>query len=79
MPVDIKGITYYSSPEVLEACSISRQTLWRWRKEGKIPDGRRFRDGSLLYTESDYEVIQDYANSVEPIAPGSENQMQFFK
>jgi len=79
MPSAISGVKYYSSPEVLAECAISRQTLWRWRKEGKIPAGQRFRDGSVLYTESEYQAVKDYANSVEPIDPGSENQLQFFK
>ena len=78
MPSAISGVKYYSSPEVLAECAISRQTLWRWRKVGKIPSGRRFRDGSVLYTESEYEAIKDFAHRVEPIEPGSENQMRLF-
>ncbi len=75
MPNEIDGVIHYSSQEVSEECGVSRQTLWRWRKNGKIPLGRRFRDGSLLFSETERETVIDYANRVEPIEQGSVNQL----
>ena len=37
----------YSADEVAEACEISRQTLWRWERDGKIPEATRAPAGPL--------------------------------
>ncbi len=66
MCIEIEGIEYYSTTEVLDAVGISRQTLWRWRQEGRVPDGNRFRNGQVLFSESQYQEILAYANHVEP-------------
>lgn len=66
MELEISGVRYHSTAAVLAKADVSRQTLWRWRREGLIPKGHRFRNGRLLFTESEYEAILAYANHVEP-------------
>ena len=72
MCIEIEGIEYYSTVEVLEATGVSRQTLWRWRQEGRVPGGNRFRNGQVLFTEREYQEILAYANRVEPWALSSD-------
>jgi len=72
MCIQIDGVEYYSTTEVLAATGISRQTLWRWRQEGRVPDGNRFRNGHVLFTEAEYGEILAYANRIEPGALASD-------
>jgi predicted DNA-binding transcriptional regulator AlpA len=67
MPVYVRGIPYLSVAELEAELSISRQTIWRWRKEGRIPAGRRFRDNKVLFTEAEAEAVRAYALRIEPI------------
>lgn len=61
----IQGVDYYSTAEVVEAAGISRQTLWRWRKEGVVPQGHRFRSRMLLFSKRERDRILSYANRIE--------------
>ncbi len=72
MPLHIDGSQYFSTTELVDELGVSRQTLWRWRQDGKIPVGQRFRDGKVLFTEDDVEAAREYARQVEPISIGSE-------
>ncbi|MGE3668527.1 MAG: helix-turn-helix transcriptional regulator [Polyangiaceae bacterium] len=65
-PVEIAGVQYHTLAEVLEITGITRQTLWRWRRESKVPAGHRYRDKQLLYTRSELLQIQTYANRLQP-------------
>jgi len=64
--IEIKGVEYFSTTEVLKAAAVSRQTLWRWRQEGRVPDGHRFRNGQVLFSGAEYQEILAYANHLEP-------------
>lgn len=78
MTQQIDGVTFYSMEEVAEAVGVVRQTLWRWRKAGKIPQGHSFRGGQqVLFTPSDFQAIRDFANRVEPIG-GIPDQLGLF-
>ena len=70
----IEGVEYYTTAEVTSAAGISRQTLWRWRKEGLVPQGHTFRSRGVLYSRSERDQIVAYANRVE--GPGT-NHDQF--
>ncbi len=61
-----------------EELKVSRQTLWRWRDQGKIPTGMRYRSGQVLFTEQEVELIREYANRMEPIELGGPQQMGLF-
>ena len=77
--VIIDGIAYISTSAVLEALSISRQTLWRWRNEGKVPPGRRYRGRHVVFSQADFEAISAHANLLEPITtPVHKDQLKLF-
>ena len=78
MSTKIEGITYFSAGEVTEELGISRQTLWRWRQEGHIPPGNRYRNRNILFTAHEVEVIRQFANRVEPIAHPDVEQPRLF-
>jgi len=70
-PVEVDGVTYYSASEVARAVGISRQSLWRWRTDGKIPPGRRYRNRQILFTGRELKQVKEYANRLEPAEPAS--------
>lgn len=74
MPKEIASSEYWSAAELTRELRVSRQTLWRWRRSRKIPVGRRFRDGQILFTIAEAESIRHYANRVEPVATLPVNQ-----
>lgn len=78
MPVDIAGQSYYALTEVAEELRVTRQSLWLWRKSGKIPVGRRARARQVLFTEAEVTAIREYANRLEPIELGGVRQMRLF-
>lgn len=80
MSFDVDGATYYSKAEVAEAVGISRQTLYRWIDEGKVPapGHRRHRDGRLFYSQAGLEVVRSFANHVVPVDTTQPNQLRLF-
>jgi len=78
MPTTINEINYLTASELLEGLDISRQTLWRWRQDGKIPAGHRFRGKQVLFSPEEVEVIVEYANRIEPIDGSSGAQLNLF-
>ena len=78
-PVQIDGIAYFSATDLTAALGISRQTLWRWRRAGKIPLGHRFRDGQTFFTKEEVEEIKGFASRIEPIGERDRNQLELFK
>lgn len=78
-PVLIGGTAYFSATDVAAGLKISRQTLWRWRRAGKIPLGHRFRDGQTLFTEREVGEIKVFAQRIEPIGTTDRDQLELFK
>ena len=76
MPKEIEGITYLHATELAEEIGVSRQTIWRWRREGKIPAGNRFRGRQVVFSPSEVEAARDFAFGVEPILE-DEDEEQF--
>lgn len=66
MPIEIEGTLYFTAADIHQELRVSRQTLWRWRRDKKIPLGRRYRERQLLYTSQDMVFIRGYANRLEP-------------
>ena len=64
MPTKIDGSEYFSLQEMAEMVSVSRQTLWRWRQEGKMPQGRSFRGRSLLFSGAELALVKQWAHEL---------------
>lgn len=77
--VRIEGVDYVSASDAAREVGVSRQTLWRWRQDGKIPVGRRFRDGRVLFTEEEFAEIWRFANRLEPIDESERDQLKLFE
>ena len=69
MPVVINEKTYYRTAEVCRRIGISRNTLFRWLKEGAISDVE-YRDwrGWRLFTAAQLETIKAKTNHVTAIS-----------
>jgi hypothetical protein len=78
MPVLIEDISYYSAVEITKELGISRTTLWRWRSDGKIPAGRLYRGGTVVFTGEEFYSIRAFANRLEPVQGPSRNQLNLF-
>jgi len=65
----INGKQFFSTRDVVDRTGVSRQTLWRWRREGCIPCGHRHRGRQVVFTAEEVESIRDYANRLEPALP----------
>jgi excisionase family DNA binding protein len=72
MPVIINEKTYYRTAEVCRRIGISRNTLFRWLKEGAISDVE-YRDwrGWRLFTAAQLETIRAKTNHVTVIRRSS--------
>lgn len=69
MAIEIDGTTYIPAAEVVRDVGLSRQTLWRWRHARKVPAGRRFRDGQVVFTPEEFDQIREFAARLEPALP----------
>ena len=59
MPKEINKTTYYLTSEACEMVGISRGTLFRWIREGIIPDVElKDRNGWRLFTEAEVKRIK---------------------
>jgi len=72
MPVVINDETYYRTAEVCRMIGISRNTLFRWLKEGIIADVE-YRDwrGWRLFTPAQLETIRTKTSYVMAINRGN--------
>ena len=66
--VKVADTTYLPATEVAKHVGISRTTMWRWRQEGKIPLGRRYRNGLILFSPAEVELVRTYADRLEPVS-----------
>jgi hypothetical protein len=76
--IEIDGEEYFSAAELITSLGIARQTLWRWRRQGKIPAGHRYRDRNLIFTSAEAEKIRQFANRVEDIEQPNATQLELF-
>jgi len=79
MPLTISGVTYFTAADVAERLAVSRQTLWRWRQERKIPVGHRFRNRHVVFTPAEVKEIELFANRIDPIDPPTDPQPDLFQ
>ena len=77
MPLGIDGRDYYTAKEICELVGISRQTLWRWRQDTRIPAGLRLRGKRLVFSTFEVDQIRVYASSLEPAATSYQPNFAF--
>ena len=65
MPVEIDGKTYYRTLEVCRTVGISRNTLFRWLKQGILnePEYRDWREWRL-FTDAQVDALKARTNQV---------------
>lgn len=79
MPLVVETIRYFFADEVAKELRVSRTTFWRWRAEGKIPNGRLYRGGKMvLFTEEEFAAMREFANRLEPVQKKNRNQLKLF-
>lgn len=62
MSKEINNKTYYLTGETCEMVGISRGTLFRWIREGIIPEAKvKDRNGWRLFSEADVKKIKTEA------------------
>jgi len=60
MPVSLDGQNYYRTAEVCQMAGISRNTLFRWLKEGMIREpARRDWRGWRLFTQAQVDQLKE--------------------
>lgn len=79
MTVEINGNEYSQITEVAELVGVSRQSLWRWRRDGSIPIGRKYRGRQIIYTREEIELIRQFADRIEPIDSQHRQQKTLFE
>ena len=67
MPIQIEGVDYFTAADLQRELGVVRQTLWRWRKAGKVPLGRKYRDRHVVFTREEVATIREYSNRLEPL------------
>lgn len=65
----------YTTTEVAEQAGISRDTLLRWLKAGKVSDPDRDRNGWRIFTEANLKEILRYKNRVVPSPKKSQGKL----
>lgn len=61
MTTETKAPEHFTANEVAKTIGVSRQTLWRWRRAGSVPLGRRSTGHSVVFTPREVELIQQEA------------------
>ncbi len=56
---------FYTTKHVLDKVGITRPTLYRWFKEGKISEIMRDRNNRRLFTVREIEKILTYKNLIK--------------
>jgi DNA-binding transcriptional MerR regulator len=66
MPIVITGRTYYRTAEACRIAGISKNTLFRWIREGLFPDAKqRDRRGWRLFTKEEIVTLRAEFNRIQ--------------
>jgi site-specific DNA-methyltransferase (cytosine-N4-specific) len=57
---------YLRAHEVAKAAGISKNTLLRWLKAGKVPEVARDRNGWRIFTQDDVARVRAFAERTTP-------------
>jgi hypothetical protein len=73
----VGSVAIVEASKLIHALGITRQTLWNWRRAGKIPAGSRYRN-RVVFTIEEARTIQSFAHYLEPVALSApSNQFKF--
>ena len=78
MPVEVSGIRFFNVRDVAEIVGVSRQSIWRWHRDNKIPSPRyiRKKHKHRLFTREEVEKIYEYAHRLESVDSTEEFEHQ---
>lgn len=71
--------TYYSTTKVAAQAGISRDTLLRWLKSGKIPEPGRDRNKWRAFTKNEMNAVIRYAKKYTPSPTKAQRQLALEK
>lgn len=71
--VRVSGRDYVHAEEAARLAGVTRQTLWRWRRDQKVPAGWVYRDKQVLYTAEEVAAITQYAHRITPASNGRDS------
>lgn len=63
----VAGRPFFSAVDIARSLGISRQTLWRWRSAGLVPQGQRHRSGAIFFDQAELDAICAYATQLTPL------------
>ncbi len=70
MPRKIRGTTYYSTAEACQLAGISKNTFFRWLRNGQFEDvSTADRHGWRLFGEHDLQRLCDKAQHIDVREP----------
>ena len=69
----------YRTKQVADQAGISKETLLRWLKEGKVDEPNRDRNRWRAFSEKDVMAIVEYANRVVPSPASLQGNLSFIK
>ena len=78
MAIKISGLVYYTASDIAAQLDVSRQTLWRWRQDGKIPPGHKYRNRHVIFTPDEVKQIEQFAHRIDPIEPSDDSHPDLF-
>jgi len=61
---------FCTTKDVLQKVGITRPTLYKWLKEGKVSEVARDRNNFRLFTEKNLEEMLSYKNLIRKPAQG---------
>jgi len=67
MPIKANGVRYLAVTDLLKEVDATRQAIWQWRQERKVPAGHWYRSQQVIFSPEEVGVIRKYANRIEPI------------
>lgn len=65
--VTVNGTTYWTATDISNQLRIARQTLWRWRRDEKVPKGRLYRGKLVVFSKEEVGLIHQFANRLSPL------------
>lgn len=74
----ISGISYLRTTKLLDTVDVTRQTIWRWRQDGKIPTGHLFRGRQVVFSPDEVAAIEAYGDRIDPIDSAEAAQLSLF-